>query len=1254
MATNILEYVQEHASPQSLQKGQKLVKAKKVLSLSYNVNARAYDAKIQGSKVYNVLISCDSNNVPTNTFCNCPYDWSGLCKHEIAVLLTMNKSPEVLKKIESSTKVIHEKKTLLPNNEELSENFLKKYVSLNFINTIRKTRWKVSIDEFEGPNSMSISLVNKAHWDDEFAIIKLNRLDQGIEVDCSCHLQKAPFCEHVAFVLDHFLNVANTPSLLRLLEPDFYQKQLDKALDGYGIDTSNSSAKAIKMVAKNGQLIYSLSSKYRGMTPIMGAQGENFNNYFKEHIFATNSEEFQLSQIVDAATLSDNTGFGIVFNYCQTEYQQHFSVNAVTGKLNKKGDKLTSAIQVIELETLPLLERNQQQVVNLLIELRETTDNIDFSDEQIAIEDYTKVLTLLKQLFNITSTNDLIYLRNDYFEPYNTKISNKSLVSTTVNNSPASIEFELVTSEEFIELNPILIINNKKILLTQAIIKEHCILDLLFHWNNNLHLIDSVQMVAVLRIFQQQEKLKTTINHADELIRNFVIPLSKNFNIDMSKAANLGILVSTPTARKRCIYINEMNDFVTFSPIMEYEGAHLQNILDKGNQLIVSDNNYSSIVRDMDFEKSLYDLIKTLHPNFQKQFPDQFFYIKTEDMIKEWWFLKAFEKLQEENIEVFGFEKLKNFKYNLSPAKVNTSIASGVDWFEVDMEIVFGDVKASLAEVKKAVLKKEQFIRLSNGTFGVLPEEWFKKFEHMFRQGEVKDGILKIASNKFMVIDSLFNEIDNEEVRLALKQKMERLQNFSSIKKIKTPKQINATLRDYQREGLNWMNFLNEYQWGGILADDMGLGKTLQVLSLLITQKNKSKKTNLIVVPTTLIFNWENEIAKFCPSIKAHYYHGIDRKKDHSVFKDFDVVITTYGTMVNDIETLKKHTFNYIILDESQAIKNTQSLRFKAVRLLKGKNKLALTGTPIENNTFDLYAQMQFVNPGLLGSAKSFKDQFSQPIDKDNDAEIAAELRNLISPFMIRRTKEQVATELPPKTEEVLFCTMEKQQRKVYDAFRNKYRDYLMGKIEEDGIEKSKIYVLEGLTKLRQICDSPAILNDEQDYGNSSIKTEELMRNIREKTGQHKIVVFSQFVKMLKVIEARLIEENIAYEYLDGESSQKARKNSVNNFQEDKKCRVFLISLKAGGTGLNLTAADYVFLVDPWWNPAVENQAIDRCYRIGQDKKVFAYRMICKDTIEEKIIGYQKKKQAVASEIIKAEENFMKQLTFEDIKNLFD
>ncbi len=365
------------------------------------------------------------------------------------------------------------------------------------------------------------------------------------------------------------------------------------------------------------------------------------------------------------------------------------------------------------------------------------------------------------------------------------------------------------------------------------------------------------------------------------------------------------------------------------------------------------------------------------------------------------------------------------------------------------------------------------------------------------------------------------------------------------------------------------------------------------------------------------------------------------------------MVFTTYGVLLRDIEFLKDFKFNYLVLDESQAIKNPASRRFKAVNLIQAKNRLALSGTPIENSTFDLFAQMSFVNRGFFGGVTAFKESFSNRIDKDGDDNIAAELQRLINPFILRRTKERVAKELPAKTEDVIYCEMDSEQRKVYNAYRNEFRNRLLGNIAEEGMAKSKMLVLEALTRLRQICDSPVLLGDDKIDTSESVKIKEIVQHVTEKTAKHKILIFSQFVKMLDLIKSELSRRNIDFEYLDGQCSPSQREKSVENFQSNEELRVFLISLKAGGTGLNLTAADYVYIVDPWWNPAVENQAIDRCYRIGQDKKVFAYRMICKDTVEEKILNLQNKKKKIAGDIVQTDENIMKTLEVDDIKSLF-
>jgi non-specific serine/threonine protein kinase len=543
---------------------------------------------------------------------------------------------------------------------------------------------------------------------------------------------------------------------------------------------------------------------------------------------------------------------------------------------------------------------------------------------------------------------------------------------------------------------------------------------------------------------------------------------------------------------------------------------------------------------------------------------------------------------------------------------------------------------------------------LNDGTLGILPEAWLQKYSLLFRVGEGKQNQLRLSKYHLSVIDELYNNIDETEVMIKLEEKYERLRSFNRINEVDPPKDLSSILRPYQVAGYHWLNYLNEVGWGGILADDMGLGKTVQALSCLQLFKEKKNKMKAIVVcPTTLMFNWENEIKKFTPKLTYKIHHGGERDRDKKLFDNFDVIITTYGTLRSDIKFMAEIEFDYVVLDESQAIKNPQSKVTKAACLLNAKHRICMSGTPLQNNTFDIYAQMNFLNPGMLGSVEYFRNEFATPIDKFGEREHKDHLKKLLYPFILRRTKEQVAKDLPAKTETILFCEMEEEQRNIYDAYRNDYRDKILGVIKEQGIDKSQLTILQGLMKLRQICDSPAIMNEKEQMPNVSVKLDELTREITENIGHHKALIFSQFLGMLGLIRQRLTELGVKFEYFDGSTSATDREKAIQSFQNDDEVRVFLISLKAGGVGLNLTAADYVYIVDPWWNPAVEQQAIDRTHRIGQTKNIFAYRMICKDTIEDKILQLQDKKRSLARDLVADDTGFVKTLTREDVEYLF-
>jgi SNF2 family DNA or RNA helicase len=445
---------------------------------------------------------------------------------------------------------------------------------------------------------------------------------------------------------------------------------------------------------------------------------------------------------------------------------------------------------------------------------------------------------------------------------------------------------------------------------------------------------------------------------------------------------------------------------------------------------------------------------------------------------------------------------------------------------------------------------------------------------------------------------------------------------------------------------------LNKYKFGGCLADDMGLGKTVQTLALLQSQKEAGiQQSSLLVMPTSLVYNWEMEARKFTPQLKIFVYTGTHREKKLDQFEGYDLVLTSYGIIRIDTDLLKNYYFNYIILDESQAIKNPSSNIAKAVLQLNARHKLILTGTPLENSTLDLWSQMNFVNPGLLGSERFFKNEFLFPIEKKNDEQKMQRLYTIIKPFILRRHKSQVATELPEKVENIHYSKMAADQEKEYEEAKSYFRNKILEQMDEKGKPKSQLILLQGLTKLRQIANHPKMVN--QEYEGGSGKLEDVLHKLETVASEHhKILVFSQFVKHLAIIKNCLEDMGLQYAYLDG--STRDRKAQVDLFQQSKHIQVFLISLKAGGLGLNLTAADYVFILDPWWNPAIEAQAIDRAHRIGQERKVFTYKFITKNTVEEKILALQRNKKRLADELIATEESFVKSLSKEDILTLLD
>jgi superfamily II DNA or RNA helicase len=584
------------------------------------------------------------------------------------------------------------------------------------------------------------------------------------------------------------------------------------------------------------------------------------------------------------------------------------------------------------------------------------------------------------------------------------------------------------------------------------------------------------------------------------------------------------------------------------------------------------------------------------------------------------------------------------------PARTMTSeVRSGIDWFELHGTVDFGDgLTAALPRLLEALRHGHTTVTLDDGSEGMVPEEWLRRFAGIAGAGEASGDHVRFRGAQAALLDAALARMPAVRLDERFMLARDELATLGGLTPLDATSSFTGRLRDYQRDALGWLAFLRRFGFGGCLADDMGLGKTVMVLAWLDRLRAKRELTgpSLVVVPRSVLFNWIAESARFAPELRVLDFSGIARSVEDVA--RHHLVLTTYGTLRRDVLLLKDVTFDYAVLDEAQAIKNAGTAAAKAARLVRATHRLALSGTPIENHLGELWSLFEFLNPGLLGSSSAFARHGAAAARRDPEA--LDVLARGVRPFILRRTKAQVAPELPPRTELTIRCELPRSQRELYDELRDHYRATLLKRIARDGIQKSKMHVLEALLRLRQAACHPGLV-DPKRASEPSAKFDALIPQLAEVLDErHKCLVFSQFTSLLALLKTRLDAEGMRYEYLDGRTRD--RQTPVTRFQEDPDSRLFLISLKAGGLGLNLTAAEYVFLLDPWWNPAVEAQAIDRAHRIGQSRHVFAYRLLAAGTVEDKIVELQGTKRDLADAIVRADEGLLRSLSRDDLEVL--
>lgn len=586
---------------------------------------------------------------------------------------------------------------------------------------------------------------------------------------------------------------------------------------------------------------------------------------------------------------------------------------------------------------------------------------------------------------------------------------------------------------------------------------------------------------------------------------------------------------------------------------------------------------------------------------------------------------------------IVGTEKLKSYKIRHVSPQLRLSLSHGIDFLEGEANLEIEGESFSLFHVLNQY-RRNNYITLGDGSHAVINQSYLEKLERLFKK---KGENVKISFFDLPIVEELIGEKVAEEM---LPKSREIFLGFNNLKEDKTKiPALSAKLRPYQRQGFAWLNYLHLHHLGGCLADDMGLGKTIQAISILAKIYPKEKTPSLIVMPRSLLFNWAQEIEKFCKKLSVYTYYSTNR--DLNSAKKCNIILTTYGMIRNDIKVFQKEEFHYIILDESQHIKNVNSQIARAVVLLSGKHRLSLSGTPIENNIVELYSLFRFLNPSMFGSLDDFNRNYSYPIQQRNDKEAMSELRKKIYPFILRRLKSDVLKDLPDKVEQTLIVEMSAEQKKFYEERRAFYYKSIKGHISDKGVKKSQFFILQALLELRQIAAIPESKTDGEII---SPKRELLIEYILDAiSNNHKALVFGNFISIIEHVASDLEKENIKFLTMTG--ATRNRQQLVEQFQNDPMVKVFVMTLKTGGVGLNLTAADRIFIFDPWWNLAAENQAIDRTHRIGQDKTVFSYKLITKGTIEEKILLLQEKKKELFDNVISSDSASIKTLNEKDV-----
>lgn len=1247
----LLRHVYNHGTEEVIRRGKKIFFTSGVQMLDVDHLLEQVRFRVRNDvyqNYYTVTVNKYMEYDHLSVRCQCPYNLGEICRHEVAALFQLN---DLLQSgFFENADIEYDQKHTVIRMRQVNTQMIRAFTSVDIIEEAQTLANRTTAIITDKKNDRLEAEVPDG--DLTYKVIIRRNEERYFDTSCGCDEKDFPLCLHKAVVFLQILKAYGHQYFQALQDWDV---QKNKLLGLYGYSMDDDLTGKFEFTYENGKPFLRVldSSIKKVSAPAKEPKKEIAPK--KEEAVATKDvpeeEELRLGIVLDTtaswypfinvALISGKTGEdeqeGFLNGIEVLELQQY--INAHKYRQDER-EMIPSIRKFHPVEILKYLKKNLP-FGDLYDEYQEVLKDVPADDVKEEVWEY--VLPKYQRLLNRYAEHPLCFINRD-----SAKLNSKTIEEIEFSGKKIHPQLSVVKNGEVHEVQLSWSIEDKYIPFEEAKVLNNALVEHDF----KIYAMEKLAEVKLMDTFLPDGKVVVEAADWQNYLETKIMQWSQQVHVVFDD--NIIERVDKAKLNYR-LYARERDKILILKPAFVYNGVQVDWGF-QGDVIEPHDGIVKIIKRDEQAEQDYLQMLRNLHSDMKQNTKDHWFYIDSASVLAQNWFFRFIEEMKEWNVELIGLEQLKNLRFNTNKPKTRVTVGSGIDWFDTSVELVYGDQSVGITDVKKAISQKQNFIKLGDGSIGLLPDEWLKKYALLIKMGEEREGKLRLKKYHFSVLDEMLEDLDEDAMVEELEQKKEKLAHIigNDFSELKPPDNITASLRPYQLAGFQWLVFLNEAGWGGILADDMGLGKTVQALAFFMHyKKNHPEAKFLVVCPTTLIYNWENEINKFAKELTYLIHHGPKRTISPEEFKPFDVVITTYGTMRSDIAMLKNVFFDYALLDESQSIKNPQSQVAKASLLLNTKNRLALSGTPVQNNTFDLFAQLNFLNPGILGSREFFMNEFATPIDKFQEQEIVDQLRKLTYPFLLRRTKEQVAKDLPEKTEMLLTCEMGKEQRKIYDRYRSAYQSQILGMIEEKGIGKSQMHILQGLTKLRQICDSPAILGGDENLPNHSVKLEELSREITENTGKHKVLIFSQFLGMLGLIRRELEKQDVPYVYFDGSTSATDREKAIQKFQNDEDYRVFLISLKAGGIGLNLTAADYVYIVDPWWNPAVEQQAIDRTHRIGQTKNIFAYRLICKDTIEEKMLILQERKRALASDLVSEDNAMLKKLTKDDIAFLF-